>query len=153
MSKVIPLFRGIEGWPVTDELRRGWDMIRRLDDNLHGIAEVKSLDALEPESVISGFDHLIPSGSPDAYQRDSFMFEGVIDPFRAINARIPFDEERERERKRKFIEAQTDNPTPDELRDRWSRMNMHEGGIEWDGPLPNWTPGLKVTEEGGMGEG
>jgi len=110
MSNVIPFFRGIEGWPVTDELRRGWDMIRRLDGHLHGLADVKAMAGL------------------DGYARFSVSHDEsglTVKPITQAEMYL----------------------TPDELRDRWSRMNMHEGGIEWDGPLPNWTPGLKVTEE------
>lgn len=43
MTNVIPFFRGIEGLPVNEVLTKGWRMIRALDDNLHGIAEVKGM--------------------------------------------------------------------------------------------------------------
>jgi hypothetical protein len=110
VSKIIPFFRGIEGLPVNEVLTKGWSMIRALDDNLHGLADVKSMVGLD------GY-----AGFSVSHDESGLTVKPITQSEMYL--------------------------TPDELRDRWSRMNMHEGGIEWDGPLPNWTPGLKVTEE------
>jgi hypothetical protein len=34
--------------------------------------------------------------------------------------------------------------SPAELRDQWSNQGLYENGVDWEGPLPNWHPGLKV---------
>lgn len=109
MSKVIPMNIEAGDLPEHPLVDFGRAFVRRLDDGLHGIPEVKSMTMLS-----------------------QLQQEGIDAAAKALETQGwrpgPF-------------------PTPDELRDRWSRMNMHEGGIEWDGPTPNWAPGLKVTEE------
>ena len=116
MSKVIPMNIEAGELPEHPLVDFGRVFVRRLDDGLHGIPEVKSMLSIT-DFRERWLDNQRRIAAERSDELDAAMFRELV------------------------------NPTPDELRDRWSRMNMHEGGIEWDGPLPNWTPGLKVTEE------
>lgn len=109
-ENVIPMNIEAGDLPEHPLVDFGRAFVRRLDDHLHGLADVKAMVGLDG---YAGF-------------RVSHDESGLtVKPITQAEMYL----------------------TPDELRDRWSRMNMHEGGIEWEGPLPNWTPGLKVTEE------
>lgn len=123
-ENVIPMNIEAGDLPEHPLVDFGRAFVRRLDDGLHGIPEVKSMNYLSMLNSIPDVERF-PVGSEQRKAdqgRKNRILTAIVSDFAA-------------------------RPTPDELRDRWSRMNMHEGGIEWDGATPNWTPGLKVTEE------